>query len=151
MYTNKVINLSLLVLSDDFEMHNCKVLNYGNHDRNYKHPFGMVIFLLLFSAEVHLIFFKGLFKEEFFVLPFVWHLPKTFTRVLGAPKRNESNIFPQVLFPRHPLMQWSRQPNTCLGHSEIFYTLLAFPGAQTAPEALGKLWQSDDHLPCHSF
>lgn len=48
MYTNKVIHLSLLVVSDDFEMHNCKVLNYGNHGRSYKHPFGMVIFLLLF-------------------------------------------------------------------------------------------------------
>lgn len=48
MSTNKVINLSLLVLSDDFDMHNCKVLNYGNLGRNYQDPFGMVTFSLLF-------------------------------------------------------------------------------------------------------
>lgn len=47
-YPDKVINRSLLVLSGGVKLHNCKVLNYGNHGRNYWDPFGMVTFSLLF-------------------------------------------------------------------------------------------------------
>lgn len=124
MRTDKVINLSLLVLSDDFEMHNCKVLNYGNNGRNCQNPFGMVTVSLL--TKVHLI--KGLFKAECFVLPFVQHVPEIFRRVLGGPKRNKSSTFPQNLFPRNTLMTCCRQSSVCFGHPDIFYMLLAFPG-----------------------